>query len=225
MLKKKLLLIAPSYMGYGLKIKKAFSQDFFVFSIIDNKDTERKIIKYSKDFFDIIVVIRGDSLSQIQDFIENAKAERKILYEWDSLNNFNYAPYVHLFDIVKTFDMKDAEEMEIGYLPLFFSKVELSKTRNIDMLFVGIWHSDRQILLQKFYKILKSNKKTVYFRLYYKWYYYLPFELFSRNVMVYSLGSSFSRCDLYLALFGHSWYQKGREVGSLFGPFALITRL
>lgn len=175
MLKKKLLFIVPSYMNYNIDLTEALSNLYEVFEIIDGVNTAKEISRFSEDFFDIIFVIRGDSLPKIQNYIKQFKAERKILYEWDSLKNFDYSLFIELFDTVKTFDMEDAKEKNLGYLPLFYSKNSFVSERKNDVLFIGIWHSDRYQLLIKFYHILKKAQKRVCFKLYYKWYYYIPF--------------------------------------------------
>lgn len=165
-------------MNYYNDLSEAFSANFEVFVIIDDdRNVSKKISRFSEDFFNIILIIRGHSLSKIQYQIKNFKAERKILYEWDSLRNFNYFPYIYLFDTVRTFDSKDAKENDFKYLPLFYTKKKLKHERNIDMLFVGIWHSDRYQLLVHFYHLLTKAHKKVYFKLYYKWYFYIPFVI------------------------------------------------
>ena len=178
--KEKMLIICPQYMGYWKVLKETFEQNYEVTLLLDRKKSIRKLKKLCEEKFDILFIIRGDILIYISNIVQCFHAKKKVLYEWDSINNFNYLPYIKLFDSVKTFDMKDAKNYSLKYLPLFYSKNILNNVRNIDVLFIGIWHSDRQKLLQKFYNELTKLGCKCYFKLYYKWYFYLPFVMFRK---------------------------------------------
>ena len=49
----------------------------------------------------------------------NQPAAEFVLYNWDSISNHDYRPYLHAFDRAYTFDPQDARAQGIGYLPLF----------------------------------------------------------------------------------------------------------
>ncbi|QDM00891.1 CgeB family protein [Aliarcobacter butzleri] len=76
------------------------------------------------------------------------------MYQWDSIkNNSNYVYLLNYFDRVSTFDMVDAQKLNINYLPLFYSKkyenLELSDDKRYDIVFFGSYHGDRLEILKK----------------------------------------------------------------------------
>lgn len=196
-IKKKVLLIAPLYHGYYIKLKNAFEKegydvilfseeptDFFstnfYFSKIKNinyfwksylkkiQEVNNRILKttYSIDL-EYIVVIKGDLLTH--DFYQQLKSSHSksqmILYQWDSLNHFNYFDISKYFDKIYSFDSLDSKTYNfINYLPLFYSdeyeKLGLENYINYkyDVFFLGVNHSIRLRLLQEMMSIFDKNK-------------------------------------------------------------------
>ena len=64
-----------------------------------------------------------------------------VLYNWDSISNHDYRPYLHAFDRVYTFDPNDAKAQGVGYLPLFciraFQGLQKREQQRKRIYFVG----------------------------------------------------------------------------------------
>ncbi len=64
-----------------------------------------------------------------------------VLYNWDSIHNHDYRPYLHAFDRAYTFDPQDARAQGIGYLPLFcipsFQNLSKREQQRKAVYFVG----------------------------------------------------------------------------------------
>jgi hypothetical protein len=122
--------------------------------------------------FDYAVIIKGECLSD--DFLRNLRnslpATNFILYQWDSLKNFNYLDKIKYFDAVFSFDYEDCSKFQnIKYLPLFYSK-EYEKLSTVkvkeckyDLFFLGYNHSIRVPTLLDIIKFcdLKGLKYSV----------------------------------------------------------------
>ncbi len=118
--------------------------------ILGNNNKILNSIK-NKDF-DHIVIIKGrlvteDFLIKLKSLMPNANY---ILYQWDSLRNYNYLNKIKYFDSIYSFDYYDcSNHPQIKYLPLFFSPeyAQISLMKNIDykfdLFFLGYNHSIR----------------------------------------------------------------------------------
>lgn len=192
---KKILFIAPKYFGYYQLIKNEFKElGYHTDFVPDANDNLMYIISkrnhyllsiYKKIYckivnsyiknnhYDYIVVIGGKLLSnnEWEKILSSANASNKILYQWDSMKNFDYSSFIPLFDRILTFDRRDSEtDNRIEYLPLFYSSniyKDNNNIRDIDLLFIGIWHSDRLQILEKISEIALQNNKRIFFKLYY----------------------------------------------------------
>ena len=109
--------------------------------------------------FDIFFLIRGEIITE--DFLISLKQKNPnamfIMYQWDSIkNNSNYVHLLSYFDKVFTFDMVDAQKLNINYLPLFYTKkyedLELSNDKKYDLVFFGSYNADRLEILKKINK-------------------------------------------------------------------------
>lgn len=96
-------------------------------------------------------------LTKIMVMYPNAE---RIMYNWDSIRNFNYLDRVHLFNKVFSFDRKDCKQYSnLIYKPLFYlpkhlnirKKREANGERDIDVLFLGDGHGNRLEFLNEFY--------------------------------------------------------------------------
>lgn len=192
---KKILFIAPKYFGYYKLIQKELEKmDYHVDFIPDaNNNFLYIIIKrnhlllslYKKLYcglinsyirnnsYEYIIVIGGKLLlyNEWEKILANANSTTKILYQWDSMKNFNYSSFIPLFDRTLTFDRGDVDNNNrLEYLPLFYSEsgyCDNKIERDIDLLFIGIWHSDRLQIIDKMYKIAQQHNKKVFFKVYY----------------------------------------------------------
>ncbi|WP_339882842.1 hypothetical protein [Polaribacter vadi] len=101
--------------------------------------------------------------------LNNNKA-KFVLYNWDSLTTHDYSSYINGFDKVYTFDKKDAQKLNINYLPLFcipdFQNLQqLNKNKN-SIYFIGnIVSPDRYLAIQKFKNFCKKEKLNFHFYL------------------------------------------------------------
>lgn len=188
---KDILFIAPIYFDYYKSIVKSLSDlgyhvVFFSdtipvgIDILPNKLKNIWLKKHQNKLLEIVAnkkfeylfVIGGkcfDSLF-LKHFFSIGKFDVKILYQWDSLNNFDYRSMLRYFDIVYTFDRRDSELLNIKYLPLFYIKTDdncVLKNRDIDILFIGIWHSDRCAILDEIADYANKNNLSYFFKLYY----------------------------------------------------------
>ncbi len=106
------------------------------------------------DTFDRVLVIRGEIVTP--DFVRTLRRQqsqaRFVLYEWDSYRVTDFRPLVPLFDAVASFDSVDAEELGIGYLPLFHIPAYRLKDAPAhpqwDLVFVGSYHAARYQAMQ-----------------------------------------------------------------------------
>jgi len=194
---KKIIFIAPSYFNYHELIienleKNGFSVDFledinsgflytlfsksaFVFKKYKESFQKKALSKLKNGNYDLMIVIGGKAFDlEFWSYIKDKYDFKKILYQWDSLKNFDYRGMSHFFDVVKTFDSVDAKNQEIVYLPLFYKgKIDSYVDEDIDLLFIGIWHSDRIEILNKITEYANVNNLKFCFKVYYPRYMYL----------------------------------------------------
>lgn len=212
---KNILFIAPSYFGIQEKIKRCLEeQGYQVFYINDSNNSFfnniiRKIPYIEKEIrsqkrkkiekivqnnsIDTLFVIRGSQLGYNDwcTFFEHTNIPQKIMYQWDSVRNYNYIQQVKFYDKVITFDRKDSIEYNLSYFPLFWEKSRFKEDKkeckDIDLLFVGIWHSDRTQILNQVFKQAKENGLRTYIKVFYPFYLYI----WLRYVKKIKINSSF----------------------------------
>lgn len=205
---KKILFIGPMTFGYEETIKTKLEKmgaevDLFkenrlsLLYRISRLLGPRFLDKYKNNFikkimnkvknsrYDYFFLIRGDLLSK--DFFIKIKqlqpSAHFIMYQWDSINLFNYLDLIDQFDIVFSFDPIDCQKHKLKYLPLFYDddykdlRNKISK-QNIDLLFIGTLHSDRLQILKEIDKQAKENYLITSFHL------YMPFFTFVKNLII-----------------------------------------
>lgn len=199
---KKILLIAPCFFGYQDLIRKKLvemggqvtfysdrpGEDFVTKALvrIDRRLLEKRTNAYydeiicdaKKNFYDNILIIRGEAISEerIKTLKASCPNSKITLYLWDSLHyNPNALKIAHIFDDVLTFDIDDHKRINgAKFQPLFFSDDWLG-IKNIseckpkyDICFVGTVHTDRYKILNEIEnQCKKANIK-------YNFYYYYP---------------------------------------------------
>ncbi|ASG68519.1 hypothetical protein CDV26_09065 [Francisella halioticida] len=193
---KKVLFIAPKFYdyheqiinelkvsGFSVKYYPEICSDVFYRILIKTVPylayllKKKYLLKILKDFeedkYDIVFVIRGGMLDA--SFLEKMKSKahgtKFIMYQWDSINQNDYLPFVKYFHLVKTFDRRDSKKYDLEYLPLFFG----DKYRNVrntdvskhyDLVFYGAFHSDRLQLIQLIESQLKKSGYNFFYHLY-----------------------------------------------------------
>lgn len=194
---KNILFISPSYFKIEEKIKirledlgykvyfeydvkhGIFYQIICRFCLLERlyrKYKLRKLIQLlKKNRIDILFVIkgRGFDFADWKKMFSSEDIPLKVMYQWDSVRNFDYTNVASLFDKVYTFDKEDSIKYGYCYYPLFFEKVKSKVVPTIDLLFVGIWHSDRIKILNRIYEQAQQKGLSCDFRVYYPWYFYL----------------------------------------------------
>ncbi|MEC6831863.1 hypothetical protein VXS06_08825 [Photobacterium toruni] len=171
---KNVLLIMPDFFEYKELVISALMKKYNVITVDEFKKSNfirvtKKITNHYKkklecynDYleekmtesnYDVLFVIKGDNLNLkvLNDFKINNPNAKTILYQWDSLLNYDYSHLLSFFDSTFTFDADDALSLSINYLPLFFDeerKIQDKVDKKIDMLFVGSLHSHRYELCQ-----------------------------------------------------------------------------
>ena len=182
---KKILLLAPKFYFYHAEIIKSLESlgakvtfypemEYSLFyrlikkishsteKLLAERYMRRVLAEVSLNTYDIIFVIRGCALTPLSlkcmhGFFPNAKF---VMYQWDSMRQNNYRSIIEYFDYVYTFDMVDATEYNLAYLPLFYIKTfqKVYKKRKIyDLVFHGAYHSDRLEIVKFFYEKCKKG--------------------------------------------------------------------
>ncbi len=155
--------ISYRFVSNYFKSMKSSFIDKYLNNILDNV----------KEQYDYFFLIRGEIITA--DFLEKLKLlspkAKFIMYQWDSIKfTPNYPKIMNMFDKIITFDMIDSKELNIEYLPLFYSNnyanLELSKEKVYDISFFGSYHSDRLEIIKKLEKECKKKGLTFYHYLY-----------------------------------------------------------
>lgn len=155
--------ISYRFVSNYFKSMKSSFIDKYLNNILDN-------IKEQYDYF---FLIRGEIITV--DFLEKLKLlspkAKFIMYQWDSIKfTPNYPKIMNMFDKIITFDMIDSKELNIEYLPLFYTNnyanLELSKKKVYDISFFGSYHSDRLEIIKKLEKECKEKGLSFYHYIY-----------------------------------------------------------
>ena len=212
-IQQKIILIAPIYFNYHQMIINALEANGHQVDFIPDKNSgllysianksslllrkyqniyKNEIIKrLTAVSYDRMIVIGGKTLKP--DFWQSVRENhsfKMVLYQWDSIQVFDYSSMIKSFDIVKTFDSVDAKNLNIPYLPLFYkNQNSKGEVLDIDLLFVGIWHSDRIDVLNQIIKFAKQYGLKYFIKVYYPKYLYL--------YLVY-IKKHFKKSDLFI---------------------------
>lgn len=179
---KKIILIGTAYFGYYKEIEQAIQKqgglvttfvdspyDHYGINSLKKGYVRRKSMSYlcrkytqyiteqTKDLrADYVFIVRGGDM--LNDHVLSALKQtqpgaRFVLYQWDSVKNFNYLPFVSYFDSISSFDPKDCREYNFNYVQLFalnsFYKVREQNTpKDIDITLLGFYHSNRLTISQ-----------------------------------------------------------------------------
>jgi hypothetical protein len=152
---------------------------YFIKNIFFKKYFINKIMKLNENDFDYIFLIRGKLISkEVIQYLKNKNVNSKfIMYQWDSIKNVgNIVDLFEYFDRIYTFDYDDYKEyspksLKWNFKPLFYSDVfkfdeKTERKHDIDILFVGSYHSDRNVFLKKIKEISSRDNFTFFTHLY-----------------------------------------------------------
>ena len=184
---KKILFIGPKFHDYENMIKDELesmgaSVDFFAersygfdFNIVNNFFGSHvswyqakhygKILKLVEGKkYDFLFVIRGYKMpvSFLKRFKKYNPDSETIMYQWDSQRTNPFSHLVDSFDIVKTFDFEDSENLKIKYIPLFYTKdvddyQSKDKVYEYDFFFMGFFFEERYEGVLKFKEFCVRN--------------------------------------------------------------------
>lgn len=194
---KKVLLWAPSFYALHIQIieglKKSGCEVSFIADCLQSYNPNfstssfkflKKIyysivnpnVKYIKQYeaeldqkYDLLFVINGYAFDEyLINFLKRKNPNLKsVLYLWDGLAFFDFSNNFQYFDSVFTFDIKDAKDYGVNFLPLFWVKEPFEPTLNLsyDLFFVGTLHSDRCRILDKISKQCEREQIKSFLRL------------------------------------------------------------
>lgn len=171
------LLIAPKFYNYHLRIKEELEQQgnkvdlfceyrekYFLFTRFvssqkkeqNNLKIQKSILKYiGNKKYDIVLVIVGRFITKY--FIENLKQQQQqakfVLYLWDDVDRCQSFEIIKsYFDKISSFDRKDCLKYSFEFLPLFYSdeyKPDSSIKKDISVYGAFFAHSDRLKIINK----------------------------------------------------------------------------
>lgn len=203
---KKALLITPPFFNYEDYIKQELEiRGYHVFYINHKRgklvevlysflsfEKQRRLYSnvlmnrlaaLSKEEIDLLLVVRGDFLTK--DHIQYLKRLnpqlKSVMYQWDSVCNFDYIDLIPYFDKVVTFDIQDSKVLELDYLPLFYTN-DIRNTpivqEDIDFLLIGTFNP----LRYQYYLRLRKLARKYHLKLYA--YIFTPFSFFIKNLII-----------------------------------------
>lgn len=184
---KAILLIAPEFYTYHLEIissLKSLGAEVTFCSEKEHSLSRRIAQKISKtavgylerthkanilnemknSIYDFVFVIRGVTLTP--DFLTELRLHQPhtkfIMYQWDSYSQNDYREMIPFFDVVATFDVDDAKELNLNYEPLFYTNEYCVDTRSdskktFDLVFYGAYHSDRLTVIKYFDDLFRGK--------------------------------------------------------------------
>lgn len=181
----RIILFSPKFFGYGKLIKQEFESkghevfllgfniNSFVDFILSFVSAPKKQHFYSRhiqkvleslpiESCDYFIMIRGMYVNEGHlNYIESRNNSiRKVMYQWDSVRNFDYLKMISFFDITYTFDIEDSKKYGLSYLPLFYTKdiKDFSKEKcNIDILYIATYTEDRYLYFLKLHQYCQKN--------------------------------------------------------------------
>jgi hypothetical protein len=203
---QRILIICPKFFGYENRIAEKLEELGSMVALIDDRPNNSILMKlimryfpflcrkylndyYKKmidDIYTQILVINAESISyeNVCYLKKKTKANRLILYMWDSLENKKkILPVIKFFDKCLTFDLDDAKKWNLIFRPLFFTS-GLDNDNFIsgkyDVSFIGTGHSDRAIFIEAIKSQCKILGLSYFFYLYFQrpliYYFYKIFK-------------------------------------------------
>lgn len=167
---KKIIFICPKFVGYNEAIKKEIENlrgsvlmfndrpyngiyDFFkkinlnIVKAYQVVNWYFRLRKLNLAYYNTLFVVRGEHVPFfVLDKCKKAGLEM-IMYQWDSVKNYNYLNQKDYFNKISTFDSGDAKLYGMDYLPLFYrreyAKLKLRNSKEKTALFVGTYQEKR----------------------------------------------------------------------------------
>lgn len=173
--------------------KKGKIWDFFIsfLSLIKQKRIYsrhifKKLEKINIENVDLLFVIKGENVTKqhIQYLKSKNSQLRCIMYQWDSVKNFDYRDLASVFDKVTTFDFNDAQTFHFDYQPLFYTR-DIHPVKNIkediDILLIGTYIPLRYRYCKKFLLLAKQLQLKMYAHIFVAPSFYLKSQILGNN--------------------------------------------
>lgn len=188
---KKILLLAPTFYGYYKEIEteiknRGYKVDVILENFSDKSNMyrffyvkhDRAKKKFTRKYYinefakldngyDYIVVIRGEALSK--ELLSILKINNTnayfVMYQWDSVKNNPISLEIKdYFDVVYTFDKRDAKKYGWIYRPLFYIEKtdDIKIKKELDFSFIGTLYYRRAILLKKMKEYCRENDNSLF---------------------------------------------------------------
>lgn len=212
---KNAILISPPFFHYEDHIKKELEKKGYKVYYINHKkgrlldalisflplQKQKKIYKkiickrlkeLPRGDIDLLLQIKGDYVvTEHIDFLKKENPNIKcIMYQWDSVANFNYLDLIDSFDNVYTFDFCDSSYYSIDYLPLFYTN-DIVPNENIkediDLLLIGTFNPLRYRYYLKLKEIAIKNHLNLYSYIVVSPVYYIKKQLLTKELDIKSI--------------------------------------
>lgn len=108
------------------------------------------------------------------------------LYLWDTNKYYDFERFVHFFDKCYTFDLEDAQIMNIGYLPFYYVDNKDDVNEEFDAFCIGTLHDNRLSILKNIASQLDALSSSYFFKVVYS-----PIKLTFKNIILFSISSLF----------------------------------
>ena len=162
--------VEERYYGIIYLLLKAFGNRIFTYF-----STRRylKFLHYHPYSYDLLFVIKGETFPiEVIKILKSRNPHLySVLYQWDSVRNFNYLHLIPFFDKTMSFDKSDSEKFNIGYYLLFYTE-DVFAIRNkvvpkkYDLLLVSTYLPERIDYIRDLIEFSKKNNLRFYYYLY-----------------------------------------------------------
>jgi hypothetical protein len=179
---KKVLFICPNFIGYNIAIKVEIENlgaqvlmfndrpyngvyDFFkkinikIVKAYQSINWYFRLKKIDLASYDTLFVIRGEHVPLfVLDKCKKSGLDM-IMYQWDSVKNYDYLYQKDFFNKISTFDNGDSKKYGFEYFPLFYrreyAELEIKKSKSKTALFVGTFQ------MARYNSVLELNERLI----------------------------------------------------------------
>ena len=189
----KILFLCPDYYGIYKIIEKGIKENIdcelktLVFKDYEYKNLFQKIENFiskiffkknkkkiwsskqnvksiePNDHFDVLFIICPDFLQNQELHYITERADKSIVYYWDSFDNIpRYKRTLPFFDIHYSFEKRDVDKYQLQFLTNFYYKTETTASANeYDVFFIGALDNRISTLLDITNATAKRSKKII----------------------------------------------------------------
>lgn len=163
----KLILFPDRPHGWGERLGRLLFGDAFVTGRYE--DQLRKVLLRTP--WDVCFLIKGERVppTLIRELKHRNPKVRLVMYQWDSIENFDYRPFLDLADQSYSFDRRDCANLpQLFYKPLFFGHHffrALPRAKRYDLSCIASYQEDRAQILSDFARFGQGFGYRSFFRL------------------------------------------------------------